>query len=119
MNELDVSVYSLDYNLGNLVSSMRHLNIFKDTFIIYTSTNGYFMGEHGMYDKRLMYEESMHIPLIMVNEEFINYNHWDYPYLVTNLDIAPTILDVAGITPSGDANLHGKSLRSTWVAREQ
>ena len=73
------------------------------------------MGEHGMYGKRFMYEESMHIPLIIMNQDLIPYHNLQYDWVVTNLDIAPTILDVAGIEIPSD--LHGKSLRSTWIQK--
>ena len=70
------------------------------------------MGEHGMYDKRFMYEESIHIPLIMMHKDSIGYNRLEYSHQVTNLDIAPTILDIAGISIPQD--LQGVSLKSTF-----
>ena len=70
------------------------------------------MGEHGMYDKRFMYEESMHIPLIMMHKATFNYPGLVNRDMVTNLDIAPTILDIAGMT-NPEENVQGKSLKST------
>jgi arylsulfatase A-like enzyme len=89
-------VMSVDENVGVVLDYLEKNNLLENTLIIYTSDQGFFLGEHGWYDKRFMYEESLGIPLVMrmpnrIQSASINSN------LVLNLDIAPTILDAAGI----------------------
>jgi len=86
----------VDESLGKLVKTLKKLGELDNTVIIYMSDNGYLLGEHGLIDKRVMYEESIRVPAFLhwgdkikkgsVNEEF-----------VLNIDIAPTILDIAGV----------------------
>ena len=67
----------------------------KNTVIVYTSDQGFYMGEHGWFDKRFMYEESFRTPLIIYYPE--KKKNSKCKALVQNIDYAPTILDVAGI----------------------
>lgn len=102
-------VLSVDENIGKLFSYLEEKKLLDNTLIIYTSDQGFFLGEHGWYDKRFMYEESLGIPLVMrypdkIKAGEINRN------LVLNLDIAPTVLDAAGVQVPG--NLQGQSLLS-------
>ena len=78
----------------------RQVGAGQEHVVIYTSDNGYFLGEHGFYNKMWMYEEGFHIPLIVrmpggkagaVNQD-----------LVSMLDIAPTVLDLAGAKVPAD-----------------
>jgi arylsulfatase A-like enzyme len=68
----------------------------ENTLVVYTSDQGFYLGEHGWFDKRFMYEESFRTPLIVrwpnkINSGQINSN------LVQNLDFAPTLLSAAGV----------------------
>lgn len=85
-------VASLDDNIGRILDYLENSGLDKNTIVIYTSDNGYFMGEHGLYNKQWMYEESMRIPLII---SFPGKKHKGkvIDKLVSELDIAPTILD--------------------------
>ena len=66
-----------------------------NTLVVYTSDQGFYMGEHGWFDKRFMYEESMRTPLVMrLPKDF--QTRGDIPQLVQNIDYAPTFLDLAG-----------------------
>lgn len=77
--------------------------------IVYTSDQGFYMGEHGWFDKRFMYEESMHTPLIMrIPDNFKTKAKGDIPQMVQNIDYAPTFLDLAGADIPKD--IHGVSL---------
>ena len=90
------TIKGIDQCIGNLFEKLNELNISDRTAIIYVSDNGFFRGEHKLWDKRAAYEESIRIPLI------IKYPR-HYPSakevneIALNLDIAPTILDIAGI----------------------
>ncbi len=100
-------IEAIDENLGRVLKHLDEHNLTEETLIIYTSDNGFFVGEHGWYDKRFMYEPSMRIPLIV---------RWPTApkarlpeQLAANIDIAPTILDYAGV--SAPEEVQGKSLR--------
>jgi len=71
MDDFTTSVRALDDSVGFLSSYLNSIDQTDNTVIIYTSTNGFFLGEHGFYDKRFMYEEAMHIPLIIQYPEMI------------------------------------------------
>ncbi|TFG94617.1 MAG: DUF4976 domain-containing protein, partial [Calditrichales bacterium] len=80
-----------------------------NTIVIYTSDQGFFLGEHGWYDKRFMYEESMGMPLIVRYPKEIS-PATQSDQLVLNLDFCPTILDYAGIEIPDE--VQGESMRS-------
>ena len=96
----------VDESVGAVVKTLEELGQLKNTVIIYMSDNGYMLGEHGLIDKRVMYEESIRVPAFLhwgekikegsINDEF-----------VLNIDIAPTILDIAGVKKP--ATMHGES----------
>ena len=58
-------VKSLDDNVGRVLDYLKEKDMLDNTLVVYTSDQGFYMGEHGWFDKRFMYEESMHTPLIM------------------------------------------------------
>ncbi|MCI0693001.1 sulfatase-like hydrolase/transferase [candidate division KSB1 bacterium] len=86
----------VDESVGKILTKLQEKNLLDDTLIIFTSDNGMFLGEHNLRDKRLAYEESIRIPLIL------RYPAWFAAGLVPeqhalNLDIASTILEAANI----------------------
>ncbi|MDY3034453.1 MAG: sulfatase [Odoribacter sp.] len=86
---------SFDDNIGRLLDYLEENDMMDNTLIVYTSDQGFYMGEHGWLDKRFMYEESMRTPLIMhLPAEFKK--RGDIPQLVQNIDYAPTFLELAG-----------------------
>ena len=86
---------SFDDNIGRLLDYLEENDMMDNTLIVYTSDQGFYMGEHGWFDKRFMYEESMRTPLIMhLPAEFKK--RGDIPQLVQNIDYAPTFLELAG-----------------------
>ena len=72
-----------------------------NTLVVYTSDQGCYMGEHGWFDKRFMYEESMRTPLIMRLPEGFD-KRGDIPQLVQNIDYAPTFHELAGVSVPSD-----------------
>jgi len=89
-------IASVDESVGQLLDYLEKNGLDKNTIIVYTSDQGFYMGEHGWFDKRFMYEESMHTPLLIsypghVKEGSINNS------LVQNIDFAPTFLSLAGV----------------------
>jgi len=94
-------VASVDDNIGRLLDYLDKSGLAENTVVVYSSDQGWFLGEHGWYDKRWIYEESLRMPLLVrwpgvstpaaVNRD-----------LVQNLDFGPTFLDIAGADAPGD-----------------
>ena len=101
-------VVSVDENIGRLLNYLDKTGIEKNTLVIYTSDQGFFLGEHGWYDKRFMYEESAGIPLIVRYPREIKAGEVSQN-LVLNLDFASTLLDYAGVSIPSD--IQGRSMR--------
>jgi arylsulfatase A-like enzyme len=98
---------SLDRNIGRTLDYLDQHDLVKNTIVIYMSDQGFFMGEHGWFDKRFMCEESFRTPMVMrypgvIKGGTVNNN------LVMNLDIGPTLLHAAGIKVPAD--MQGNSL---------
>lgn len=90
------TVDSIDDNLGRLLAYLDETGLAENTVVIYSSDQGFFLGDHGFYDKRWMYEESLRTPLI-VRWPGVVEGGTENQQLVQNLDFAETLLDVAGI----------------------
>lgn len=86
-----------------------------NTLVIYTSDQGFYMGEHGWFDKRFMYEESLRTPLLMRFPKGISVKG-ELKEMVQNIDYAPTMLDFAGIEVP--AEMQGKSMK-TFLSGEK
>lgn len=98
---------SVDENVGRLLETLDRDGLADNTIVVYTSDNGFFLGEHGLYDKRLMYEPSIRVPLLVrFPARFEKGVHRDQ--LALNVDIAPTLLELAGVPVP--AVMHGRSL---------
>lgn len=101
------TIESVDRNTGRLLDYLESEGLLKNTLVVYTSDQGFYLGEHGWFDKRFMYEESFRTPLMMRLPD--NYPaRGDITQLVQNIDFAPTFLDMAGIEPPED--IQGVSL---------
>ena len=100
-------VKSLDDNVGRVLDYLESKGLDKNTLIVYTSDQGFYMGEHGWFDKRFMYEESMRTPVVMALPDKFK-RKGDITELVQNIDFAPTFLDLAGVEVPED--IHGVSL---------
>ncbi len=100
-------IKSVDENVGRVLDYLEAEGLLENTLVVYTSDQGFYMGEHGWFDKRFMYEQSFRTPLLMHLP--IGYEKKDrIAELVQNIDYAPTFLDVAGLEIPSD--MQGKSL---------
>ncbi len=102
------SIASVDDNLGRLMDYLEENELAENTVIIYSSDQGFFLGEHGWFDKRFMYEEAFRMPLIVRYPKEIKAGSV-CDALVQNLDFGPTMLDLAGVDVPTD--MQGRSLR--------
>ena len=89
-------VASIDDNVGRLLDYLDEEGLTDNTIVIYTSDQGFFLGDHGWYDKRFMYEESLRMPFIIRYPEEIKPGTVNEDIML-NVDFAPTFLDYAGI----------------------
>ena len=101
------TIRSVDDNVGRLMAYLDSTGLAENTIVVYTSDQGFYLGEHGWFDKRFMYEESFRTPLIVRWPGKIKAGTVD-DHLVQNLDFAPTFLDAAGIQVPED--MQGRSL---------
>lgn len=88
-------IKSLDDQVGRIIDYLEKEGLADNTIIIYTSDQGFYMGEHGWFDKRFMYEESLRTPLLMRYPKMIKAGTAT-DALVQNIDYAPTFLSLAG-----------------------
>ena len=101
-------VASIDDNIGRVLDYLDESGLAEDTIVIYTSDQGFFLGEHGMYDKRFMYEESLRMPFVVRYPRGIKAGSINDD-IITNVDFAETFLDYAGVPVPKD--MQGRSLR--------
>jgi arylsulfatase A-like enzyme len=101
-------IKGIDENLGRLLDTLDELKLAEDTVVVYTSDNGYFLGERGLGDKRALYEEGLRIPFIVRYPRLFPKGKL-VDELVINQDLAPTFLDLAGL-PAHPA-MHGASFK--------
>ncbi len=101
-------VAAVDDNVGRLLDFLDEEGLADDTIVVYTSDQGFFLGDHGWYDKRFMYEESLRMPLLVRYPREIAPGAVNGD-IVTNVDFAPTFLDYAGVP--APAAFQGASLR--------
>jgi arylsulfatase A-like enzyme len=103
------TVVSVDEQVGRVLKRLEEKGILDDTVIVYCGDNGHFWGEHGLYDKRLAYEESIRIPFLVRYPRLIHDSGRRAGQMVLNIDLAPTLLDVAGV--SVPSSMQGRSAR--------
>lgn len=101
-------VASVDDNVGRVLDYLDENDLAEDTIIVYTSDQGFFLGDHGWYDKRFMYEESLRMPFIVRYPRAIKPGSVTKDFAV-NVDFAETFLDYAGLDIPED--MQGRSLR--------
>ena len=100
-------VKSLDDNVGRVLDYLEEHDMLDNTLVVYTSDQGFYMGEHGWFDKRFMYEESFNTPLIMRLPKGFD-TRGEITEMVQNIDYGPTFLDLAGVEVPDD--MQGVSL---------
>ena len=98
---------SLDDEVGRTLDYLKEQGLLDNTLVVYTSDQGFYMGEHGWFDKRFMYEESLNTPLVMMLPKGLK-RRGVITDMVQNIDYAPTFLDLAGASIPTD--IQGRSL---------
>jgi N-acetylglucosamine-6-sulfatase len=99
---------AVDDSLGRILAALERKGILNDTIVVFTSDHGYFYGEHGLNEeRRLAYEETIRVPLVIRYPPLATAGATP-PEMVLGLDIAPTLLEVAGVEPG--AGIQGRSL---------
>ena len=101
MQDYLATVTAMDENIGRLLDYLDESGLAGNTIVIYTSDQGFYLGEHGWYDKRWMYEESLHTPLT-VRWPGVTPPGSETGALIQNIDLAPTLLDAVGAPVPGD-----------------
>jgi arylsulfatase A-like enzyme len=89
-------ITAADDNLGRIMQTLDELKLAENTMLVFASDNGFYQGEHGLGDKRSAYEESMRIPLVVRYPE-LGAKGKSIDQLALNVDLAPTLLDYAGV----------------------
>jgi len=111
-------IASMDENVGRILDYLDQSGLATNTIVIYTSDQGFFLGDHGWFDKRFMYEESLRMPLLVRWPGHIKPGSRSEA-MVMNIDFAPTLLEAAGVSVPKDmqgrsflAALEGRRLRN-------
>ena len=107
-------IASVDESVGRLLTYLDEHHLTDNTIIVYTSDQRFYMGEHGWFDKRFMYEESFHTPLIISYPKHIQPKS-ECNQMVQNIDFAPTFLDLAGLKKP--AYMPGTSLQPLFAGQ--
>lgn len=102
------TVKAVDESVGRMLKYLDDNNLADNTIVIYSSDQGFYLGEHGWYDKRFMYEESLRMPFVIRYPREIAPGGED-EHIILNTDFAATFLDYAGLEP--DADMQSESFR--------
>ncbi len=102
------TIQSVDDGVGEVLDYLEENGLADNTIVVYTSDQGFYLGEHGWFDKRFMYEQSFRTPLLVRYPKEVAAGT-EISKLVQNLDLAPTLLDYAGVAVP--AEMQGKSFR--------
>ena len=116
MQDYLACISSVDDNVGKVLDYLEESGLAKNTIVIYTSDQGFFLGEHGWFDKRFMYNESFKTPLLIRWPGKIKAGTVENE-LVQNLDFAQTFLEAAGIQAPSD--MQGESLMPLLMGRKE
>lgn len=100
------TIKSVDDNIGRVLDYLDENGLSENTVIVLTSDQGFYLGDHGFFDKRFIYEESLRMPFIVRYPKKIKPGSVNTD-LIANIDFAPTLLDVAGIET--DQKMQGRS----------
>jgi len=115
MQDYLATIQSIDDNVGRLLDVMDRQGLSRNTIVIYTSDQGFFLGDHGLYDKRFMYDESIRMPFLVRWPAAIAAGSRS-DAIALNVDFAETFLDAAGIPVPPD--MQGRSLLPLLRGRE-
>lgn len=106
-------VRSVDDQIGRVLNYLDETGLAENTIVVYTSDQGFYLGDHGWFDKRFMYEQSLKMPFIVRYPKTIEAGQVNNDMLM-NIDFAPTLLDFAGI--STNDKIQGQSFKSTMIS---
>jgi arylsulfatase A-like enzyme len=106
MKDYLACVASVDDNVGRLLDYLDRVGLAQNTIVVYTSDQGFFLGDHNWYDKRFMYEESLRMPFLVRWPARVRAGTVS-PAMVLNVDFAPTLLAAAGVAVPAD--MQGRS----------
>lgn len=101
------TLLALDESVGRVLDYLDESGLSESTLVLYLSDNGFLLGEHGLIDKRNAYEESMRIPMLAYAPGYIPAGS-KVDVLVRNIDIAPTIMELAGV--ASEHEMDGRSV---------
>ena len=107
-------VESVDDSVGKLLKYLDDSGLAKNTIVVYTSDQGFYLGEHGWFDKRFMYEESLRTPLVVRWPGVVKPGSVE-GQIVSNIDFAPTFLQAAGA--SVPKEIQGRSMMPVLARR--
>jgi arylsulfatase A-like enzyme len=107
MQDYLATVQSVDDSVGRVLEAIDKAGLGRNTIVIYTSDQGFFLGDHGLFDKRFMYEESIRMPFLVRWPAVISAGT-RIDAIGLNVDFAPTFLEAAGLPPSPE--MQGRSL---------
>ena len=108
-------VAGVDESVGKMLDYLKENNLEENTIIVYTSDQGFYLGEHGWFDKRWMYEPSFRMPFMIKYPNNIKPGSVNNELLL-NIDFAPTLLDLAGINTPED--MQGESFKNQLLNKE-
>jgi arylsulfatase A-like enzyme len=110
------TIQSVDDGVGEVLDYLDKNGLAENTIVVYTSDQGFYLGEHGWFDKRFMYEQSLRTPMIIRYPKEIKPGQVN-DKMVMNLDFAPSFLDYAGIQKP--AEMQGESFRNLVAGKTQ
>jgi N-acetylglucosamine-6-sulfatase len=100
------SILSVDDSVGEIYQTLKQTGQLDNTLLIFTSDNGFLLGEHGATDKRTMHEESIRVPMLVRYPQLIQQPRV-IDQMMLNTDLSPSIIDICGARPI--ENIHGRS----------
>lgn len=116
MQDYLATIASVDENVGRLLDYLDDKKLSENTIVVYTSDQGFYLGEHGWFDKRFMYNESFRTPLLIKWPNKIAPGTTE-DEMVQNLDFAQTFLEIAGVKAPND--MQGKSLVPLLLGKKE
>lgn len=116
MQDYLACIRSVDENVGRVLDYLEENGLMDNTLVVYTSDQGFYLGEHGWFDKRFMFEQSLRTPLLMHLPKGFN-QKGKILALVQNIDYAPTFLDMAGVEIP--AEIQGRSMKPLLLGNKK
>ena len=114
MQDYLATVQSVDDNIGRLLAYLDRSGLARNTIVVYTSDQGFFLGDHGLFDKRFMYEESLRMPFLVRWPAVIRPGSRS-DAMALNIDFAETFLEAAGVAVPNA--MQGRSMLGIWRGR--